>query len=183
MRGAQFFQLLLVAHIYRHFDQRRVVVPVHVRLRFEAAHIGVFIRQNAGELMQQPGPVVGMNDDAHRERIARIARPVDFDPALRIVHQILHVGTCARMHRDSLAPGDVADDGFAFDRIAALRPVDHDVVDAVNFDDGIVVFLPVAVRWRGRGVLHTGAAPAAVVPRSPAPGADFCSTWRAENLP
>src|ERR1019366_6253950 len=131
-----------------HLDQCHVVIPAHIRLRFEAADVGIFIREHAGELMQKAGPVVGVNHDANGERIARVARPVDFNLALGVVHEILHVRARPRVNRYPLAAGDIADDTFALDRVTALRPIDHDVVHAVDFNNGIVVLLSVALRGR-----------------------------------
>src|SRR6266853_5059760 len=55
------------------------------------------------------------------------------------------------MNRDSLAACDIADYAFALDRVTALRAVDHDIIHAVDFNDGIVVFLSVVPTLRGRG--------------------------------
>ena len=43
------------------------------------------------------------------------------------------------MHRHALAARDVADDGLAADRIAALGAVDQQVVDALDLDDQVLI--------------------------------------------
>src|SRR5277367_3279324 len=41
------------------------------------------------------------------------------------------------MNGDTLSPGYISDNRLAANRIAALRPVDHQVVDPLDFDDPI----------------------------------------------
>ena len=36
------------------------------------------------------------------------------------------------MHRDTFATGDITDDLFAMQRIAATRAIDHQILDAMN---------------------------------------------------
>src|SRR6202162_1767752 len=98
--GHQLFELLLVAHVHGHFHQRAIVIEVG--LGFEAADIGAFVEERGSKLVQHAGPIVRMHGDAHWKRIFPGARPVHFDFALGVVHQILHVGAHLRMHGHAL---------------------------------------------------------------------------------
>ena len=69
----------------------------------------------------------------------RGARPLDVDLALHLVHQVLHVGAVDANAPRALAARHVADDGLAANRIAALGAIDHQVVDALDLDDQILV--------------------------------------------
>ncbi len=125
--------------------------------------------------VEHAGPVVGVDDDAHREGVARRARPLHVDLALHVVHQVLHVGAIEGMHRHALAAGDVADDGFAADGVAALGAIDQQVVDALDLDDQIAVVAGTAGAGRRSGAAAVGLggfAPAPLrAPASAAPGA------------
>ena len=53
---------------------------------------------------------------------------VDGDAAVGLVEQVLHVGAVARVDGDALAAGDVADDFFSADGVAAAGAVDEQLV-------------------------------------------------------
>src|SRR5439155_25266164 len=81
----QSLQLLLVADIQGHFDQRSIRGG-YFSASLEAADICIVGRENGRDLRQQSGPVVGVDYDLDRERIGRIPRPFDVDFALDVVH-------------------------------------------------------------------------------------------------
>src|SRR6266478_5237092 len=68
------------------------------------------------------------------------------------------VGTVVAVDRDATALGDVADDGVAGDRLAALGVTDHQALDAVNLDAAAEAetFDDAPERRRLRGVLFVG---------------------------
>ena len=175
--------MFFVAHVDGHLDQR--AVRLGFRLRFEAADVGVFIGEHGSELGKHAGTVVGLDHDLHREGVGSAAGPFHFDFALHIVHQVLHVAADLGMHRHALAARDIANDGFAADRIATLGAIDQQIVHAFDANDRIAVRTTRHAR-RGRARLPAAArAPSAAPPGSGStcPGASFCSTWRAEYLP
>ena len=79
------------------------------RLRMLVCSLNSAVRQ----LVQHAGPILGVDQHLHRERLRGAAGPLDVDLALHFVHQVLNVGAIQRMDRDALAARHVADDGFA----------------------------------------------------------------------
>src|ERR1035438_5821430 len=63
--GYQLFELFLVAHVDRHLDDAAIVIGR--ALGFEAADVGVFGGEHAGQLIEHAGTIVGMDHDARSE--------------------------------------------------------------------------------------------------------------------
>src|SRR6185312_2174009 len=134
-----------------HFDDCGVGRLAEVRARLQIPYIDFLIRYRGSELVEQAGPVIGMNHDADRERLFRIARPFHINPALGIVHQVLHIRTRSRMDGDALAAGHVTDDGVPANGVAAFGAIDHQVLDTADPDRIIVGFFLAARRGWLRG--------------------------------
>ena len=137
----QLFELFLILHVNRHFDQRPCCVAIHLGLGFQAPDIGVLGREHGRELIQHPGAVVGVDHDFYGERLGCVPGPLDVDLALDVVHKALDIGAHPGVHGDTLTPGHVSDDGFAANRIAALRAIDQQIIQSFDADDRIGVLV------------------------------------------
>src|SRR5260370_2169517 len=144
--GYQFFELCFVAHIDGHFHDAAIVIGG--ALGFQAADVGVLVGQDARELIEHAGTIVGVDHDAHREGVLGGAGPLHFDFALHVVHQALYVRTHFGVYGHALAAGHVADDGLAANRIAALDAVHHEVVKTAYLDPARAVTPPDARRGK-----------------------------------
>src|ERR1035441_7644255 len=81
--GYQLFELFLVAYVDRHLDDAAVVIGLAPG--FEGADVGFFGGEHAGQLIEQAGTIVGVDDDADRERVIGGAGPFHFDLPLHVV--------------------------------------------------------------------------------------------------
>ena len=123
--------MLDVADLDRHVDPPHLVVNRRLDVpdvRVDAGNLRTDVSQNSLailDLNRQPdgvgGPVLPLV-------------PLDRDPAFRVVQQIQDVRAGRRVNGDPLAAGHVADNLFAANRVAAARPEDHQIVDAVDGD-------------------------------------------------
>ena len=104
-----------------------------VRTALEIVNVGARAADHGGDFRQQSGAVARANRELHRERRAARAAPFDRDAPLRLVHQILHVGASARVHRHAAPARDVAHNLVAGNRITALCAVHQQI--AVSLDD------------------------------------------------
>src|SRR5208283_5490883 len=65
-----------------------------------------------------------------------VASPFDGDPPFGLVHQIEHVSARLGVHGNTLAAGDIANDLFAANRIAATRAVHQQIIVSGYLDGG-----------------------------------------------
>ena len=129
------------------------------------------------ELMQDAGPIVGVNHDAHGQRIARAASPFDGDFALGFVHELLHVGALHGMNGNAFAARNIADDRFATNGVAAFGAIDKDIVGALHLNDEIFIAKRGTRRRRGAPPFCVGRGEGFVRRRLLASsGATFCRT-------
>ena len=144
--------------------------------------VGAHARQHGGDGGEQAGPVLHLDVQADvvgglpaRFRLV----PLHRDAALRVVEEVLHVGAALGVDGNPLAAGDVAHDGLTHDRVAALGPVDEEVVVALDLDP-----LPAHPQQPPHRVGERAASsPAGAGPRSFSGGTSFCRTWRSDTLP
>ena len=86
------------------------------------------------EVLEQAGPVPGVDLQLDPVGGRVVARPGDVGEALGRLHQRLDVAAVLAVDRDSAAERDVADDLVARNRPAALGEPHDDVVDALDLD-------------------------------------------------
>src|SRR5947209_585797 len=106
----------------------------------DVADVALGVADHAGDAFQHPKTVIAVDSKLHRISSGSVfvAPPFDVDAALRFVHEVCDVGTVHRVHCNSLATSDVANDGFSSNRIATTRTVDQHVALALDHD-GIVI--------------------------------------------
>src|SRR5437762_1554971 len=113
-------------------------VPVLRQLILDAAAVGHDIGAVLGkcprDILEQAGPIPGVDGDLYTETLRAAAVPRDLGEALRIPSQRLHVGAVLAVDGDPLTEGDVADDAIPRYRGAALRQPHENVLDAVHLD-------------------------------------------------
>src|SRR5690242_16622825 len=68
---------------------------------FQAVDVGSGAADYRGNLSQEAGAIAGADHELHLERDSACAAPLDGDPALRLIQQILDVRTRAGMDGDS----------------------------------------------------------------------------------
>ena len=107
---------------------------------FDVADVGFGVADDACDLFQHAVAVVAENGELDRvsSRGRFVAGPRDVDAALGLVHQVHDVWTIDGVDGDALAARDVADDGFAADRVTTSGTIDEQVALALD-DDGVVV--------------------------------------------
>src|ERR1039457_2555507 len=97
--------------------------------RSDVSYITLGISYYTCNAFKHTKTVVAINRELDRISRGRalIASPLHIDAAFRLVHQVGDVRTIHRVHRDSLAAGDVADNALPANRIAAARAVDQHI--------------------------------------------------------
>ena len=95
--------------------------------------VDLVLGDDLGDVVEQAGPVVGLDADRDRVGLGRRRLPLDVDEPrdLALVHD-RRAGLEVDGH--ALAAGDEADDRIARDRVAALREPDQQVADALDPD-------------------------------------------------
>jgi hypothetical protein len=63
-----------------------------------------------------------------------VAGPEDVDPAFRFIKKICNVRTVDGVDGYAFAPGYVAYDGFASDRVTTFRAIDEKIAGAADYD-------------------------------------------------
>src|SRR3989442_11475785 len=92
-------------------------------------HVGNYTR----DACDHPSAILGDGEELYRVSSLLGPRgPFHRYDALRIYHQLLYVLAARSMHCDTFAAGDIADDLFAVQRIAATGAIDHQILDAMN---------------------------------------------------
>ena len=108
------------------------------------ADVGAVVGDDGGELLQQAGAIVAEHGEfdgvglglggTGGAGIAWQRRPFDLDSAVRLVEQILHVGTASCVDCDAFAAGDITDDLFTTDGVTTACAVDQQVVLALHLE-------------------------------------------------
>src|ERR1700683_3033343 len=105
-------------------------VDVNLRVQavgaaFEIVDVTAGVADHRGDLGQQPGAVFRANDQVHQKLGSACATPFNGEAALGLIQEVLHVGTCARVHRDAAPARDVTDNVVAGNRVAAFGAIDQ----------------------------------------------------------
>src|SRR4029453_11006820 len=124
-------EVLLVADPHRELDRGGLVVE---RAPLRVAHVGLDGGERRGHRGERARAVLQPDGQTHLVAALGPRLPLDRDPPLGVVDQVGDVRAGERVHRDALAARDVADDRLAHDRVAALGPVDQEVVGALHLD-------------------------------------------------
>src|SRR5690606_10612959 len=91
------------------------------------------VEQHLGDVTQQPGAVVGADDDIHRIGFLRNRAPADLNDPLRLAAlKLQYRGAILAVDTDTTANGDVAHDGVTWQRLAATGHLRQQVADTLN---------------------------------------------------
>src|SRR2546422_2956849 len=111
--------MLHVKHLHSDFDAALVVG------RNRGAGVpnaGLHVGNGSGDAGDHTSAIFGDGEEFYRvSSLLGTRSPFYGDDALRIYHQLLYVLAARSMHCDTFAAGDIADDLFAVQRIAATR--------------------------------------------------------------
>src|ERR1700716_3888590 len=120
---------------------------VVVDLHFGAGEVDLALGDDGRDVAQQPGAVPGFDLDADRVELAAARVPIDRDDALLVgdVHDVL---AARAMHRDPLAPGDIAADRITGHGFAALRDLGQ--YAPLAFDANLTSGLELRNQWDKR---------------------------------
>ncbi len=114
----------------------------------DVQHVGVFLGDQVGDVLQQPAAIDRIDHDVHLVAAPGLA-PLHRQDALRAGgRQTGQRSAVCTMHGDTAATGQVADDGFAGHRLAAARQLYQQVAHALYGELGLAQVL--AARGRPR---------------------------------
>src|SRR5579862_1655346 len=128
---------------------------------FHASDVGLGVADDRGDLFEHSPAVVAEKRELHgiRNRVAIfVSSPEDVNATVGLVQEIRYVRTIDRVHRNSLAAGDIADDGLAADRVTTACAIHKQITGAADYD-GVAVSAKNAsyyARESGRSVLFLG---------------------------
>ena len=91
-------------------------------------------RDRGGDLGQDPGRVLGLDQETGLERPGEGRVPGHLDQPLTVQDLLGHERATERMDAQPLPRRDVPDDGLTLDRRAALRQLDHLSIDVLDPD-------------------------------------------------
>ncbi|KPZ18253.1 Uncharacterized protein ALO56_05246 [Pseudomonas viridiflava] len=113
--------------------QRGVVFLV--RAGIDRQHVDPLVEQHLSHVTQQPGTVVGADDDVHRIGEHRHRPPTDLDDPLGFAPaQLQHRGAILPVNAHPAPLRDVTDDGIARQRLAAADHLGHQVAHALDLN-------------------------------------------------
>ena len=132
------FQMFQVGNIQNDIDVGLAVAGAG----FNVADVGFGIADHGCDLFQHAEAVVAENGELYWVGAGRsiIVGPLHVNLAFRLIHEIHDVGTIEAVNRHAFAAGNVADDGFAANRVTTTGAVDQQV--ALSGDaNGVVVLI------------------------------------------
>src|SRR5579862_661722 len=127
-----------MTHILGLDDELDDGLPILIAANLDATDIGVIVGDHGGQLLEHTGAIITEDRDFHGIALGMsirgfaAARPLDVNPAIALVQQILDVWTAARVDCHTLSTGYVADDLLAADGIAASRAIDKQIILALH---------------------------------------------------
>ncbi len=126
--GENGFELAAVDDFETGFDARVLAVGAAL----ETSNIGARSADDCSDFRQKTSAVLATNGKLDRESSGALASPLHGNAAFRLIHEVLHIGASARVHRDAAAARDVADDVVAGNRIATFCAVNEQIVVALD---------------------------------------------------
>src|SRR5258708_1131745 len=109
----------------------------------DVADIGVVVTDHGCELFQHSRAVVAKNSQLYRISGATLdyvalgrLRPFHGDAPVGLIHQIIHVGAAHRMDGHTFAAGDITNNLFASNWIAAACAINQKIVITFDLDRG-----------------------------------------------
>src|SRR5438477_3683418 len=135
------------------------------RLSFNVSDISLAVAYDCSDLLEHAEAVITKNCQLDGEGIGNtfLLAPLDINFALRLIHQVKHIRTIQRMHRDSLATSNIPHDILAANRITTPGTIDQQIAMPFNADRIAVVAAEDATHYAadsrvffGRGLAGVG---------------------------
>ena len=149
-----------VAHLEREVQLRH---PVARGRHGGGEDVDAVVRDDPGDVGEQPRAVERLDLELHEEDAARRRRPLDLDDLLGLGEQGVGVGAVPAVHGHAVAPRDEAQDVVAGHRSAAAGQLDPHVGHVLDDDAGVA--RPAVARRKGAG--RAASAMSSLAPSSP----------------